>query len=485
MLSGEHSGEWYLPGGKKFPGQLIINNKKETIILEIFGAEFIEGVTIDPPNTYPHHFHSVILGDNITATLYNCHWLGCSEIGKNLYRITYRIEYVFTGVHFKNPELTVRYGSFIFSHLATWFDGDEFHDKLKGKQGLYINGEHVAQDMLKTDEIKINDELTIYFQDKVRESIDKTDTSYKVLYEKFTHFQYSVDKPFAALLKDAVTFLKLLSFCFGKPMNFFIVYVGADRYMLSSNGNDYLNDKAPVQVHVNNYTLKKGKKIEIHSYHSRHMALSGETCSREEMKQIIINWFANEKFYNIYEYYLDSNNWMQGTKARLSNIMFNNRFLNLIQGLEDYFRENFETALTQADRQEFERKKSNVLKSITDPAVKKWLNNTFKFTGYPTLEEKLTKIVTETSEDLSKLFEGISIDWFAKSATQFRHKLSHGMAKEINLGRELHRDYHTAQVLLGVCILRSLGVAKLKERVAYYSRFEDAANEIYLFQKKP
>src|SRR5258706_2117355 len=257
MLPGEHSGEWYLPGGKKFAGQLIINNKKESITLEIFGNEFIEGVAIDPPNTYPQPFHSVILGDNITATLYNCHWAGCSEIGKELYKVTYRIEYVFTGVHFTDTELSVRYGSFIFPHLGTWFDGDEFHDKLKGRQGLFIDGKHVVQDMLKTDEIRISGDLTIYFQDKIRESIDKMDTSYKILYEKFTHFQYSTDKPFRTLLKDAVTFLKLLSFCFGKPLNFFIVYVGADRSKLNNNDNDFINEKATVQIHVNNYSLKK------------------------------------------------------------------------------------------------------------------------------------------------------------------------------------------------------------------------------------
>src|SRR5690606_32702649 len=105
------------------------------------------------------------------------HWAGCSEVGKNLYRITYRIEYVFSGVHFTDIELPVRYGSFIFPHLATWFDGEEFHDKLKGKRGLFIDGKPVVQDMLKTDEIKINEELTIFFQDQVRESIDKMDTS--------------------------------------------------------------------------------------------------------------------------------------------------------------------------------------------------------------------------------------------------------------------------------------------------------------------
>src|SRR5689334_11121722 len=105
MLPGKHSGEWSLPGGKKFPGRLIINKKKQRITLELYGNEFIEGVAVDLPKTYPQHFHTVILGDKITATLYNCHWAGCSEVGENLYRITYRIEYVFSGVHFTDIEL--------------------------------------------------------------------------------------------------------------------------------------------------------------------------------------------------------------------------------------------------------------------------------------------------------------------------------------------------------------------------------------------
>ncbi len=484
MLPGKHSGEWFLPGGKKFPGRLIINKKKQRITLELYGNEFIEGVAVDPPNTYPQHFHTVILGDKITATLYNCHWAGCSEVGKNLYRITYRVEYVFSGVQFSDPELPVRYGSFIFPHLATWFDGEEFHDKLKGKQGLYVDGKHVVRDMLKTDEIKINEGLTIFFQDQVRETIDKMDTSYKVIYEKFAHFQYGADIPFRTLLKDAVTFLKLLSCCLGKPLNFLIVYAGADKSKLSTVKNDFSNSGNTVKIHVNNYTLKKGKEIDTHSYHGRHMMVSGETCNREEMKQVIINWFANERLFNIYEYYLDSNNWMQGTKARLSNVMFNNRFLNLIQGLEDYFREHFETVLTQADRDQFNLKKSNVLRTITDPSLKQWLNNSFKFTGYPKLEEKLTKIIAELADDMSKVLDGVSLDFFPESAKEFRNQLSHGMSKEINLGKRLHRDYHTARLLLGVCILRSLNVARLKERVAYYSGFEDAAHEIYLFQKQ-
>lgn len=482
MLPGKHSGQWHLPGGKFFPGQLFINKKEKSIVLKIFGTEYIDGTSVRPIQNEPYYYHPIILGDNPAVTLYNCYWASCSEIGTELYKITYKIEYVFTGVHFKDQELKIRHGTFIFPHLSPWFDGHEFFNKLKGKAGLYVDGKHIIQNLLKTEEVKINDDLTIFFEDTVTENIEKMNVSYKVTYHKFTHFQYSVDTPFTTLIKDGITFLKLISFCLGKPLGFFIVDVGADRQSLSVIENDSIKQNTLVQIHVNNYTLENNKKIETYTHHSKHMAVSGCTCSNHEMKQIIVQWFANTNLYNIYEYYLDSNNWMQGTKAKLSNVMFNNRFLNLIQGLEDFFREKFETTLTQSDRKEFETKKSSVAKTITDPELKKWLNNTFKFTQYPTLNSKLSRIIKELSDDLSQLLSGVSIEAFPDIATRLRHVLSHGMTKEINLGIEMQYAFHTAKLLLGVCILKSLDVVNLKNRVAYYSKFEDAVNEIIFFQ---
>jgi hypothetical protein len=244
-----------------------------------------------------------------------------------------------------------------------------------------------------------------------------------------------------------------------------------------------VNRSDKVLVHVYNYTLKQKREIDTHGYHSRHLLVSRHTCSKEELNQVILTWFANEKLYNIYEYYIESNNWLQGTKAKLSNVMFNNRFLNLIQGLEDYYREYYEIIKTAADREIFESKRTAAVNYITDPTLKQWVNNTFKFKKTPSLTEKLSTIVTELAPDISKLFQGISLEDFPQSAADFRNDLSHGRNKEINLGRRLHRDYFIAQVLLGVCILRTLGVNKLNERTAYYSRFKDASDEVALFMK--
>ena len=486
MIPGEHTGEWHLPNGKKYPGQLIIDSKKETIQLNIFGTEFIEGEIIKIPDTYPQHFHTIILGEcDIEMTLYNCHWAGCEEVAKNLYRIEYRIEYVFTGIHFPDPSMLIRGGTFIFPNLSTWYDGQLFLDKLEGRKGLYIDGKHVVQDVTGTDEIKINSELTLFLYDEVRKHIHKMSISYKVVYQKYLRLQYLKDVPFKTLLKDAITLLKLMAFCFGKPLNLFITSVHVDKKYLEADPLDSLNKSQYRLIHVNNYTLKGREKISNNSSHSRHMLLSRWTCTQEEMKQIIVKWFNNQSLHNIYEFYLDSNNWLQGTKARLSNIMFNNRFLNLIQGLEDYYREHFEVTRTASDRQQFDKNKVAILKTITDASLKKWLNNTFKFSKYPKLEEKLSTILTDLSGELSILFAGIPLTEFPKSATLFRNNLSHGMSKEINQGVSLHMIYYIAQVLLGTCILRTLEVKDIKKRIAYYSKFEDAAHQIHFMQNHP
>ncbi|KAA2240310.1 hypothetical protein F0L74_29555 [Chitinophaga agrisoli] len=257
-------------------------------------------------------------------------------------------------------------------------------------------------------------------------------------------------------------------------------YVELDASIVTASSGNLIAQS----IYVRNYTLRRKKKIDRTLLTAKNMLLSGWTSSRQEINEVIIKWFKNERFYNIYEYYLDSNNWFQGSDAKLSNVMFNNRFLNLIQGLEDYYRERFEIILTAEDRKKFDEKKKAILDQIPPSPLKQWLNNTFKFTKYPKLEEKLLTIVNELESDLDKLFANISLANFPQTAASFRNNLSHGMTKELNQGLSFYKDYFTAQTLLGICILKTLGVTKLKDKAAYYSKFEDAAYEIYSIQEK-
>lgn len=477
-----------MPGKQKFPGQLVIDQKKETIHLEIYGPMYIEGVTINR-NVYPEHFHTMILGDYPTCTLYDCHWAGTKELGKDLYRITYRVEYVFTGFHFADPEIPIRGGTFEFAHLGTWYDGSEFLDKLEGKQGLFVAGEAITQNVLREDEIQINPELTLVLWDEVTKRIVELSISYRVEYDKFIRFQYGTSVPFNRLLKDAITFLKLLSFCFGKPLNLFMIYAYADKAKISGpEDSDPFGQSDKQLLHVNNYTLMEGREVRKHNYHSRHLAVSGLTLSKDELHQVIIRWFANENLYGVYEYYLDSNNWFSDTKAVLSHVMFNNRFLNLIQGLEAYYNEFYprKKTIPQAEQQLFKDNKKAVIDLIQDETLKVWLEQSLtpRKARELSLKEKLDRLISDLTPDLKDVFKKVSLSEFSQSAGKFRNQLSHGGNQEIDLGVRLHEEYYIAQVLLGVCILRSLGVTMLNERAAYYSKFEEAAYQIFHFQKQ-
>lgn len=502
MKDSLHIGEWFLPNSNlKLPGKLIFDNKNKIIILELFGDKYLDDVPViknDPNRDKRYHsedfndnfkkYHSLVLGEaSGHTTLYSCQWHGNKKLGKGIYKVKYKVEFVFSGVHLKEDNtILVRGGTFIFPYLSTWYDGEMFLYKLKGKQGLYVEGKHVIQNVSTDDKITINHELSLNLWDEVKEDIEEINISYKVKFQKYIRFQYEIDVPFKRLLQNAVTFLKLLQFCFGKPLNFQIISANIDlKHTTEEDSYSQIAQEGYKLVYVSNYTLSKKTKIESHSSHSRYMLLSRWTCSQEEMNQFIINWYKNEKFFNIYEYYIDSNNWMQGTDAKLSNVMFNNRFLNLIQALEDYHREHLGVIPNSADHQLFKKNKETVLNLIKNNSpLKNWLHDNLNPRDYFTLKEKLSTIIKDLLPELSKLLHGIVLDEFSISAKDFRNALSHATNKEINQGIRLYEDYLIAQILLGTCILKTLGVKNILERIAYYSNFVDAAYQIKLNQNQ-
>ncbi len=488
------NGEWYLPKGKKYPGHLIHNREKEIIQLEIFGNEFIEGSTIESSIGHQQQYHPIILGYfSCNKTLYNCQFENCIEIGKDLFQITYRIEFVFTNVHFiEDSSIPVRAGTFIFPNLSCWYDGSLFLDKLKGKGGKYDrNGNHINESVLSEDDVKINDELTLHLWDEVNEFIEDMSISYKTEFQKFIRFQYSIEVPFKRLLNDAFTLLKFIQFCFGKPLNFKIVSAHVDpKYMSVENRQLQSNQTKYVLINVANYSLNYKTKIPSHGIGHRHMLLSRWNSTQFEMNQYIINWFKNETYSKVYEYYLESNNWLQGTDAKLSNVMVNNRFLNLIQALEDYFRINEDNyranpkLIHDENYNLFKENKSAILELINVPSLKTWLNDTFKYTKFITLEQKLEIIINDLNPLLNKLFQKVSLNEFHNSAKKFRIDLSHGKNKEINLGNRFNEDYLIAHVILGTCILKTLEVNNIEDKISKYSKYSDAAYQVNLIQQQ-
>ena len=126
-----NTGEWFIPESNlKLPGRLLFDDENNKIILELFGDKYLDGNPIiisDPDRDKRYHsklynhnherWHSVVLGvANGYITLYKCSWEGVQDIGKDLYSVKYKCDFVFFNIHaISVDDLLIESGTFIFS----------------------------------------------------------------------------------------------------------------------------------------------------------------------------------------------------------------------------------------------------------------------------------------------------------------------------------------------------------------------------------
>lgn len=474
------TGNWSIPGGKEFPGQLDVDCHDGKILLEIYSSVYMDGSIIRFMHDKVPHYLEYIWGQGShmgRITLYECNWHGTSIIGEKLYVTKYRAKFKFLGLHFstKNGPLILS-GKFSFPNLGSFYDGWKSM-KLRASDFDYneINKNY-------SQKLIINSALELEFISYISGHVTEMNVSYSIEKYEYVIFHYKNEVPLSQLLKDAITFRKLLSFSFSQPTIHKIHSVEISHSQINHPIDTYKQtDRSYMQV--TNFTMNQNKVISRDILHQNHMLLSEWKMSKPELNNVITKWFENTHLSNIYEYYLDSNNWFQGIKeATLSNVMFNNRFLNLIQGLEDYYREHLESAKTKSDRQQFDDKKKQVMSLIKDASLKKWLNDTFSAPQYAKLEEKLSAIVAHCTPVIHQAFTIINWYDFPGSAKEFRNQLSHGMNKEINQGEKLHLDYKLAQMLLCTCILQSLELQNLPKLITLNVQLRRIINEIQILQ---
>jgi hypothetical protein len=479
------TGSWSIPDGKSYPGQLCIDHKTGNITLEIYGTDYINGVEIDLNNDILGKrrvgYFNYLWGNSTPygrITLVGCNWRALSHIGNELFSIKYDAAFLLSGIHITaKSDFLIKSGRFSFPYLGSFYAGFN-HVSMSNRETELQNIEQVSEHIL-----QVTEELKLSFNTVISRTILEFTVSSKTEINDFLTFQYLVEVPFSRLMADAFRFRKLLEFSYGEPLTHQIHSVEIHDSQLAPHLGEKLN-KDGVGYYVTSFTLSENKKIERGLHNQNHMLLSNWQLSTESLDNVIIKWYQNGHLNNIYDYYLDSNNWFQGIKeVKLSNVMFNNRFLNLIQGLEDYYREFLESGKTALDRQEFEDKKKKVLSHIKQAELKKWLNNTFKAPQYASLEEKLTTIVGECLPVINAVFQ--SLDWtvFPVSAKDFRNKLSHGMNKNTNLGQGLTLDYHIAQLLLCICILKSLEIPYIVNLIKTNYKMQETVGTIRRLQK--
>lgn len=504
MSSPFHKGEWFLPGSElKLPGRIVINEADRTIRLELFGNRYLDDQPIvihDPERDKRYHSKNynenfatalpIILGKGAgLITLYLCEYYHVEDISDELYIIQYEAEYVFWGAHIRSPEsFLVRSATFIFPYLSSWYEGDGSVNKLSRQE----RPSPFAKSRPPLEEpIPIADGVSIRLSENYNKRSQNIDNHEEVRYQLYLTFCYDTPTAFDEARLNAHVFGKLLQFCHGKPLEKSILSVTIDPDRIDHEELGWPSrTPQPVQLRITNFSLQRGEDVSRHTQHQRYMLLSGWTLERAELNAVIRQWFANSAYDGLYDFYLDSNNWLKRSGAVLSNVMFNNRFLNIVQGLEAYYRKG--PLFTQKTRptkptvtpEEFQRNKTAIMKKLEQgSALKEWFNSHFKYKPPREVEIKLEDILTELINHLQPILDPLLgknevMAFFPRFASVTRNHLSHGTHVKTNQGDALPIFFHAGQLLLGICILQTLNVTDIAERVRHYDVFEQTLYQL-------
>ncbi|MBA0883743.1 HEPN domain-containing protein [Flavobacterium undicola] len=155
--------------------------------------------------------------------------------------------------------------------------------------------------------------------------------------------------------------------------------------------------------------------------------------------------------------------------------MFNNKFLNVIQALENYHRITFGDETNNSDYEIDFSKKLNylnlILKKENNDELKKWICKKLKGVNKGkrdfTLSERLDKI-----KDSCDLMKDINIVDFSINSKNKRDSLSHGNINEVFQGRELDMYYNYSLLLLLSSIFKTLDIKEDKLEYLFQNNFQ-------------
>lgn len=419
-------GDWNLPSTDvKIPGRLNINHSLKEINLHLFSDRNLNGKEIEfkNPRSYDFAPFDLILGETslfTKVTLLHCSSKGIQFIGTELVEMTYSIGFVFFGVHFiKLEEFIVEKAKLRFPNISSFYDGWETHDK-KLKENL--------KDAYDEEEVIINSDLRISFKD----FRDDTEISVKGVFQtkliKYIEFKYERGLEFLSLKRDCFTFLKMLEFNFRDKVGYDIQYVMVKQQNVRFFDESLTGNGMELRIYVQSYSEKGDIDIFIDDIVEWKMLFSSWSESKEEINKIIAKWFENKALHPIYEFYIDANDWFTGKNLILSNVHYNNKFLNLIQGLESYFDLSEIDNVDKITNEEFTKNRQLILNSLGDDELKKWARNYLKFPKDKVfLENKLESFLIKYSVIIEKIvFDKEFLESYSSEAKEYRHKLSHG-----------------------------------------------------------
>lgn len=443
----------FLDSEKEFDCSFEETNNGKEIILEVYNSGNLDY------KFKPYHeiIHIEESGNYFT-------FFGCQCVSKSNIKVSYKVEGYFRDVLIsRRDDIKVKtYSVLLPKYLNYIFESNEFIE-----DDLNYSYEHICN---------INDNLSIKYKSFVT---DSKIGNYSVSYQLFIllEFIYTQEVDLEIVYNDLNVLKQFLDFNSGIKN-----HIEPSSIIIKNNENLKVSNRICngfVELNYLNLLLKNNrffintidddKKLAGYNFRSFFNSKDG----KEHIFKVIKKWYKNEKYRVIYQYYIDSNDWLHGSNRLISNVMFNNKFLNIIQSLESFHSIKYGLK-TNNDKFESDyvtnlNKVNLALKDNND--LKLWIAKKLKGSN----KEKRCYTLSERLEEIKNscnLMNDIHIVDFSFNSKKKRDSLSHGNINNVFQGRELDIYYNYSLLLLLFSIFKTLEIEDEKLKYLFQMNFQ-------------
>ncbi|MBT1688861.1 ApeA N-terminal domain 1-containing protein [Dawidia soli] len=454
----EINGDWFSPKNPttKLPGTLTIDDG--AMELQLYTeTDFLGQPLYDNENEISQY--SIILGETWQGkiTLVNCDLVAKNKIGKKFATFSISPKLMFEGEHFASTnDINATAISCSYTYLSAWMEDLTHESPFKN-----ITGQLSDLDPRLNKELVIDIEngFSVHIHQFLREHdiTKRTRVSHQIHHS--VDFVSKTNRPFVEFEEKAIAFQKLMELALDCSITI--------QWSMMKCG---LKNQTTVFITKASSRNRVSKDSDSHRSPSS-MLFSYYKLGEHGFKNAINKWFASyTQFSTVYDIYLDTNKRYNETGILLTSIMFNNRVLNIIQGLEQYHR--LSNPQDDETKDAFKESLKPILAKL-DSKEKDWLKAR-AFRKTTRLEDRLVRLLEVYATSFTGIFDAPSekLD-FAKHLAEIRNSLSHGRNEKSDIGAENQDAYIKARILLLVCILDSIGInpetsCKLIERCHRY-----------------
>lgn len=451
----KYNGKWFVPySSVEISGVLIVNIQDSFQELKIYSSFDFNGIEIQSENYIPQNYKTVCgscdLSNNFTLT--DCKFKSYTYFIDNLYEIVYEPVFSYSGgVFYSHENILATQLTCMYPYLSAWYDtnqlffGSHFQTIEENQLKRTISTEN-----LKTT-IKINSSFSIEIERYYEQNDMPFSREVSIEIKHYVNFKSAEPIPLSELKKKAYSFMQLMMLSIGKQM-----YINFTSVIVETSELEVLDKPIRNRLNINYFhNYRKRNIVKYEEVDRQYMLFYGGERNKEQLNKIIINWYNSYiEFSTIYGIYLETFEWFKGTDIVLTEIMFKNRFLNLIQALESYH-SLIDSKHKNEDKDEI-KNKVEILIDHLNARDKEWIIERIS-PKYVTLGIRLKDLIfCKLSNITSEFFyTRKEKESFIYHVTEIRNGISHG--RNVTFDSNKISDYYNkALMLLLCCILKNL-----------------------------